>query len=73
MNICIGGYWHGSQLLKSHKSHYFIVKDKSSGETKLYKRFFIWFSGEKYTFWIENSLGYIEAKEKITFYLDQIK
>ena len=40
MNICIGGYWHGSQLLKSHKSHYFIVKDKSSGETKLYKRFF---------------------------------
>lgn len=73
MNICIGGCWHGNQPLKKQKSTYFIAKDKTSGKITLYERFFIWFVGEKHTFWVADSLGHLEAQEKIMFYLNQIE
>lgn len=72
-DVCIGGCWHGSQLLQSHKSNYFVVKDKISKQTILYKRFFMWFAEEKHTFWVADSLGYVEAKESIMCYLKQIE
>ncbi|RFC83103.1 hypothetical protein C9E89_013335 [Acinetobacter sichuanensis] len=73
MNICIGGSWHGSQLLKGQKSNHFLAKDKATGQHITYERFVIKYENEVCTFWIANTLSRLEANEKMMFYLNQLK
>ena len=73
MNICIGGCWHGSKLLKDQKSDRFSAKDNNTGRFITYKRFRVDFRGETYVFWVENTLSHLEANEKIKFYFERLE
>lgn len=73
MNICIGGSWHGSKLLKGQKSNQFLAKDKITGQPMIYERFILKFENEIHTFWIENTLSRLEASEKMMFYLNEFR
>lgn len=73
MNICIGGCWHGSKLLKDQKSNHFLAKDKISGEFTTYERFTVQYAEKPQVFWIANSLSRLEVNEKVMPYLEKIK
>lgn len=73
MNICIGGCWHGSKLLKNEEREYFLAKDKITGRPTTYARSVLKVDKELYIFWIADNLNHLEANEKIKNYLDRLK
>ncbi|MDM1247876.1 hypothetical protein ACFODO_20475 [Acinetobacter sichuanensis] len=73
MNICIGGCWHGSKLLKDEENGYFLAKDKVTGKPTTYERAVLKVGEEMYVFWIADDLSHLEANEKIKIYLDKVK
>lgn len=69
MNICIGGCWHGSKVLKDQKSNYFLAKDKTTGQAVTYERFVVTWKENSHIFWVSNDLNSLEAQDKIKDYL----
>lgn len=63
MNICIGGPWHGSKVLKCPSlKGWFSVKDSFGNTIKYEKRETI-IGNKSYIFWIESSLTLLQKDE----------
>lgn len=69
MNICIGGPWHGSQLLGDSAENNFTVKDKISMKKVKYNKKIIQMKNDVYIFWISVELSESEASTFISEYL----
>lgn len=69
MDICIGGPWDGSRILKSKSPRKrFILKD-STGRPITYERRLIKHGEEELFFWIDTNLNLHEVNEKLKKYL----
>lgn len=65
MNVCIGGPWHGSKVLKCpSRKGWFSVKD-SSGNAIKYQRREVKVGNRSCMFWIESSLTLQQTDELI--------
>lgn len=60
MNICLGGPWHGSQILKCPgKKGWFCVKDSSGNSIKYIKKQ-IKIGDKLHFFWVESNLTFLQ-------------
>lgn len=69
MNICLGGPWHGSKVLKCPgRKGWFNVKD-ATGASFRYKKKLITIGSKTYLFWVESNLTILQ----IDVMIDKIK
>lgn len=73
MDICIGGPWNGSKVLKNqiYGKNSFKIKDKNTTILTTYARRLVSIEKIKYVFWISTSITDSEAIELIKKYINR--
>ncbi|EPF74662.1 hypothetical protein [Acinetobacter rudis] len=64
MNICLGGPWHGSKILKDNNEDelYFKARDKS-GALITYNKTEIKLGSRLHVFWVESTLTFQQTND----------